>query len=205
MKSITIQGKLRDELGTRSAKNLRKEGYVPCVIYGNGENIHFYTEDKSFKDILYTPEAKLIQVDIDGKLYDTIYRDAQYHPVSDEVEHVDLYHFDANNPITLEVPIRLIGTAKGVRNGGRMKVNLRRLPVRAKVENMPGMLEVNIEALRIGDALRVEDLDFEGIEILREPTRTILTIQTSRKAIITDADEEEGAEGEEAATEENAG
>lgn len=206
MRSVAIEGKVREELGSRSAKQLRKEGFVPCVIYGTGENIHFFTEETSFKDILYTAEALLILVTVNGKEHKTVVRDFQFHPVTDELEHCDFYEFVEGRPITVDVPINLIGNARGVRNGGRLKVNLRKLPVKAELDNMPGALDINIEKMRIGDALRVQDIPSEGFEIMREPTRTVVTIQTARNVVVdTDEDEEEegaeGAEGAEASSE----
>lgn len=200
MRSVTIEGKKREELGSKSAKHLRREGFVPCVIYGAGENVHFFTEETSFKDILYTAEALLILINVNGKEHKTVVRDWQFHPVTDELEHVDFFEFTAGKEITVNVPVQLVGNAKGVRNGGRLKVNLRRLPIKATMENMPGFLELNIEKLKIGDAMRIEDIPLEGFEIMREPNRAILTIQTARNIVVDeveDEEDEEGVEGEE--------
>jgi len=202
MKSITVEGTLREDLGSTSANRLRNEGKVPCVIYGAEENIHFYADTVDFKDALYTAEAHLIIAKVDGKDHKCVIREAQWHPVTDELLHLDLYQFVEGKPVTIDVPIKLVGNAKGVRNGGRLKVNLRKLPVKASEENMPSQLEINIEDLRIGEAIRIQDIDSEGFEIMREPTRTILTIQTARNAILDD-EEEETEEGEEG-TEEGA-
>lgn len=207
MKSVKIEGKLREKRGSTDANRLRRQEMVPGVIYGTGRNIHFYTERKNFKEAIYTAEAVLVELTIDGEKHTCVLRDSQFHPVSDELEHVDLYQFDPNEYITINIPLRFIGTPKGVRNGGRMKVNLRQLPVRATIDKMPGLLEVNVEHLKIGDALRIQDLDTEGFEIEREATRTLLTIQTARNAIVEDEeedDEEEGEEGEEGSGEESA-
>lgn len=209
MESITITGTLRDDLGTKTAKLLRREGNVPCVIYGGEENIHFYTPATSFKTLLYTPEAHLVIIEVDGKSYKAVIRDAQFHPVSDEIEHVDFFELVADKAITINVPVKLVGNARGVRNGGRMKVNLRTLKVKATEENLPGYIEHNIENVRIGESVRVRDIKVEGFEIVDIPSRAILTIQTSRNAV-EDLEEEteEGAEGEEggaeASTEETA-
>lgn len=204
MKVITIEGTKREEVGSKSAKELRRSGNVPCVIYGGEENIHFYTPEISFKELLYTAEAHLVEVKLGDSSYRTVIREAQYHPVTDNVEHVDFYELIPGRPITIEAPINLIGNARGVRNGGRMKVNLRKLRVKASEENLPGKINIDIEKLRIGEAIRVEDIKKESdYEILHEPYRTILTIQTARNAV-EDLDldeEEEGAEGEEAAAE----
>lgn len=199
MKTIAIEGMLRTELGSKTAKQIRREGNVPCVIYGGEENIHFYTPEASFKELLYTPEAHLVEINLDGKTYRTVIRDVQYHPVTDATEHVDFFQTSSDKEVTIEVPIHLIGNARGVRNGGRLKVNLRRLRVKATEENLPGMIDINIEQLRIGQSIRVKDVVTDGYEIAHEDHRTILTIQTSRNAVDDSDDDEE--EGEEAAAE----
>lgn len=206
MESITITGTLREETGTKSAKVLRREGNVPCVIYGGDENVHFYTHDSSFRVLLYTPEAHSVLIDLGKKTYRAVIRDAQFHPVSDIIEHVDFFELVEGKPVTIEVPIKLVGNARGVRNGGRLKVNLRKLKVKGEEANLPGFIEHDIENVRIGESVRVQDIKADGFEILHEATRTILIIQTSRLAV-EDAEEEEGetaegteAEGEEATT-----
>jgi large subunit ribosomal protein L25 len=207
MRSVAIEGKKREDLGSKGAKALRREGFVPCVIYGTGENIHFYTEQTSFKNILHTAEALLILITIDGTEHKAVVRDWQFHPVTDELLHCDFYQFVEGKEITIDVPIKLVGNPKGVRNGGRLKVNLRKLPVKATLDHMPGALELFIEELKIGDAYRIEDIEAEGFEIMREPSRAILTIQTSRNVIEDEVEEEEGEEGSEeteAAAEESA-
>ena len=207
MESITITGTLREETGTKSAKVLRREGNVPCVIYGGDKNIHFYTHDSSFRTLLYTPEAHLVLIDLGEKTYRAVIRDAQFHPVSDAIEHVDFFELIEGKPVTIEVPIKLVGNARGVRNGGRLKVNLRKLKVKGEEANLPGFIEHNIENVRIGQSVRVQDINTEGFEILHEPTRTILIIQTSRLAVedVEDEETEEGAEGVEGAEGEGEG
>lgn len=199
MKTIAIEGTLREELGTKSAKQLRREGLVPCVLYGGEEIIHFSTPDVSFKDILYTPEVYKVEISIDGKTYEAVIRDTQFHPVTDETEHVDFFQLLADKPIVLKVPVRLLGNARGVRNGGRLKVNLRKLRVRATPDNLPGSIEIDIENLRIGETIRVEDIDTGDFEIMHEPFRAICLIQTARNAVEDVVEEEEGEEGEEGA------
>lgn len=200
MKTIAIEGTLRTELGSKTAKQIRREGNVPCVIYGGEENIHFHTPEVSFKELLYTPEAHLVEINLDGKTYRTVIRDVQYHPVSDAIEHVDFFQTSADKAVTIEVPINLVGNSRGVRNGGRLKVNLRKLKVTATEANLPGHIDIDITEVRIGQSVRVSDVNTDGYEISHEPQRTILTVQTSRNAV-ADEDEDEGAEGEEATAE----
>lgn len=203
MKTIAIEGTLREETGTKSAKQLRKQGLVPCVIYGGEETIHFSTPDVSFKDILFTPEVYKVEINMDGKTYAAVIRDVQFHPVTDDTEHVDFFQLLADKPIVLKVPVQLKGNARGVRNGGRLKVNLRKLRVKATPDNLPGSIDIDIENLRIGETIRVEDVDTGDFEIMHEPFRAICLIQTARNAVEELEDEEEGdeEEGEETAAE----
>lgn len=202
MRSISIEGKSREELGTKSAKLLRREGMVPCVIYGAGENIHFYTDSRNFKELLYTAEALMVVITIDGKEYRCVVRDSQFHPVSSEIEHVDFYQITAGKPFQATVPVNLVGNSRGVRNGGKLKFILRRLTVLGTEENMPSMIDLDITNLRIGQSLRVSDVASEGFDILGDAARTIVAIRTSRNAVAEVEDEDE--EGAEAAAEETA-
>ncbi len=204
MKTIAIEGTSREDLGGKSAKLLRREGNVPCVIYGGEENVHFYTPDVSFKNILYTPEIFNVKISVDGKTYSAVIRDAQYHPVTDELEHVDFMELVPGKVVTIWAPVVLTGNSRGVRNGGRLKVNLRKLRVRADDQGLPGAIEIDITELRIGEAVRVQDVKTKGFEIMHEPTRAICLIQTARNVVEEVADEEE-VEGEEGATAEAEG
>lgn len=196
MRSVAIEGTAREELGTKNAKQLRREGMVPCVIYGAGENVHFYTDHRNFKDILYTPEALLVEVKIGDATYKCVLRDSQYHPVTSEIEHVDFFQLSDGKPVDVVVPINLVGNARGVRNGGKLKFNLRKVTVRATEENLPGMIDLNIENLRIGQSMRVSDIPAGGFEILGDPSRSVVAIKTSRNAVDDTDEDEDGAEGE---------
>jgi large subunit ribosomal protein L25 len=199
MKVISIEGTKRDELGSKSAKLLRREGNVPCVIYGGEENIHFSTPEASFKEVLYSTEAHILEIKLGDESVKSVLRDVQYHPLTDAVEHVDLLQLVPGKAVTLDVPVKLIGNAIGVRNGGKLKVNFRKLKVKGTEENLPGTIDINIENLRIGQTIRVGEITPEGYEILNEDFLAVLNIKTTRNAV---ADEEE--EGEEAPTEEGA-
>jgi large subunit ribosomal protein L25 len=197
MRSISIEGKSREELGTKSAKLLRRDGMVPCVIYGTGKNVHFYTDSRNFKELLYTAEALLCVVTIDGAEYNCVVRDSQYHPVSSNIEHVDFFQITDGKPFEAIVSINLVGNPRGVRNGGRSKFSLRRVHVLATLESMPGMIDLNVEELRIGESLRVSDIPTDAYTILGESTRAVVAINTSRTAVLdVDEDEDEAAPAE---------
>lgn len=204
MRSVAIEGKIREELGTKGAKVLRREGFVPCALYGSEEEtIHFYVEEAAFRNILYASEALLIEISINDKKYSSVAREFQFHPVTDALIHCDFFGVAEGKSFTIDVPVKTEGNARGVRNGGKMKVNLRKLPVKATLENMPGIITLNVENLRIGQGMCVEDVQTEGYEIVSDPGLTIVYIQTARNAADEEEEEEteEGAEGEEATAE----
>ena len=120
MQSYEIKGSLREKTGRNSTIALRKKGLVPCVMYGGEKNIHFYTEEKSFKDVIFTPEVFLIKLDLDGANYEAIIQDIQYHPVSDDVIHIDMKEVFPDKEVILEVPIRLVGNSAGLLAGGKL-------------------------------------------------------------------------------------
>jgi large subunit ribosomal protein L25 len=194
MRSVAIEGKTREELGSKNAKQLRREGMVPCVIYGGGENVHFYTDNRSFKELLYTPEALLVVISIDGKEIKSVVRDSQFHPVTEAIEHVDFFQLTEGEPVEVVAPINLVGNPRGVRNGGKMKFNLRRLTIRATEENLPGMIDLNVDELKIGDSLRVSDIPAAGFEILGDPSRSVVAINTSRNVVSEEGSEEDSEE-----------
>lgn len=189
MKVISIKGTKREELGSKSAKNLRREGNVPCVIYGGEENIHFYASIASFKELLFSTQAHIVEINLDETSYKTVLRDLQFHPVSDEIEHIDLLQLVSGKAVTIEVPINLIGNSVGVRNGGRLKMNFRKLKVKGTEENLPGTIDVDIAELRIGDTIRVKDILTGGYEIQNEDFLAVATVQTTRNVVAGDEDE----------------
>lgn len=202
MKSITIEGTQREELGSKSAKQLKRDGQVPCVIYGGDEPIHFYAEQGSFRDLVYTPQAYVVEVKVGDKTVKAVMQDIQFHPVSDLIEHIDFIQLIDGKAVSIDVPVNLIGNARGVRNGGRLKFNLRKLRVRATENNLPESIDINIENLRIGQSIRIDSLDHPNFDILNAQSAVVVSIQTARNAVDEDDEEEgEGEEGTEASAE----
>lgn len=198
MQSVNIEGTLRTDLGKKYAKSARAEGHVPCVMYGGDAPIHFSAPTMSFRDLLYTKEARKAAITIDGTVYEAILQDSQWHVVTDQVQHLDFIQVLEGKPVTLEVPIALIGMAKGVRNGGSMKIILRTVRVRGLINDIPSLVEHNIEALRIGDSLHmIEVKKGKPYEILNIDSAVIVTIKTSRVAVEEEEEESEGEEGAE--------
>ena len=182
MKTIEIKGSKREATGKKDSKKLRVEGKVPCVLYGSKEPVHFYAESKDFKKLLYTPNVYLVDVDIDGTVTKAIVQDVQFHVIEDEVLHVDFLQLAEDKPIKIEIPIKVQGYAEGMRKGGKMKLNLRRLKVKALPQNLPDVIPVNIDALDLGQCVKVGELEMENIEFLNAKSVPVVTIIVTRAA-----------------------
>lgn len=198
MKTIEIQATPREILGSKEAGKLRKEGQVPCVIYGGEAPIHFSADERAFRDVVYTPDAVKVKVNLGNQSVEAVMQDIQFHPVSDKLLHIDFIQLVDGKAATMEVPVNLMGTSRGVRNGGKLKVVLRKLKVRALPGNLPSSIDIDITELRIGQSIRVGDVKPSGFEVLNSPSAVVASVKTSRTAV-ADEEEEGGAEGEAAA------
>ena len=191
MNSVSLSGSLRENVGKKDAKALRKNGQVPCVIYGNNiEQVKFYTDARSFKKILYTPETLIIDFEINGTVYHTILQDIQYHPVTDEVLHADFLDVNEDNPITVTLPIRTEGTSPGVMRGGRLNKNLAKLKVRL-VNDLPDNITLDISKLNLNQSIKVKDITLDKIEVLVPSNTIIVDVKAPRNANVEETSEEE--------------
>lgn len=202
MKSITIKGSERESVGKKATKALRNAGKVPCVIYGGDKPLHFAADELSFKDLVYTPNAHTVVVDLDGgKKYDAVMQDIQFHPVTDSILHVDFYQLFKDKEVTMDIPVRLLGNSPGVRNGGRLLFRKRKLTIKALPDNLPDFFDVDISKLRIGGNISVATLLKDEFTILHPENTVVVQVKAARNAVLTDEEDEEGEEGAEAAAE----
>ncbi|MBU2905285.1 MULTISPECIES: 50S ribosomal protein L25/general stress protein Ctc [Arenibacter] len=202
MKSITIKGSERESVGKKATKALRNAGKVPCVIYGGEKPLHFAAEELSFKDLVYTPNAHTVVVDLeDGKKYDAVMQDIQFHPVTDSILHVDFYQLFKDKEVTMDIPVRLLGNSPGVRNGGRLLFRKRKLAIKALPDNLPDFFDVDISKLKIGGNISVSTLLKDEFTILHPENTVVVQVKAARNAVLTDEEDEEGEEGAEAAAE----
>ena len=200
MKTMEINGHLRDGLGSKEARSLRREGQVPCVIYGGEQNIHFYADERELNKLVYSPDVYRIKVNLGEKAVDAVLRDAQYHPVKDNLLHMDLTEVVPGKPVSLRLPVVLNGNSIGVKNGGVLRRNAKKLFVRGMIDDLPDTIEIDITKMRIGHSKKVADLSVSGVEFLEADNRVVVAIKTSRRAI-AEEEEEEGEEGAEGAAE----
>tara|TARA_B110000438_G_scaffold289410_1_gene323966 strand:- start:893 stop:1531 length:639 start_codon:yes stop_codon:yes gene_type:complete len=203
MKSVSIKGVARVNLGKKFAKQLRKDENVPCVIYGgNSEPMHFYAHSNEFRKIVYTADVYIIDIHVGENIVKSIMSDIQFHPVSDKLIHIDFLKISDGQNVKINIPINIIGNALGVQNGGRMALNMRSLNVEALIDDLPEYIEVDISHLRIGQSIRVSDLKIDGVKILSKGDDVIVGIKTSRAVV--EEEEEVGADGEATEGEEGA-
>jgi large subunit ribosomal protein L25 len=200
MKSVEIQGTLRTEVGSKYAQAERKVGNVPCVIYGGEAPVHFTAPALAFKSLVYTPEAKTAKITVNGKTVEAVIQDMQFHPVTDALMHIDFIQLVEGKAVTMNIPVVLNGQARGVLNGGKLKMVLRTLSVRALPNQLPDNIQLDITNLRIGKSIRVSDVVPAGYEILNADTAVIVTVKKARGAM-DDEEEDEESTAEEGATE----
>jgi large subunit ribosomal protein L25 len=186
MKTIEIKGSFRTELGKKSSKELRKSGNVPCVIYGKEKNIHFFAHENSFKNLVYTPAAHLVKLNIDDKVYKAVLKDMQFHPVKDNILHADFIEIHDNKPVVINIPIKVSGDSVGVIAGGKLSIKRRTLKVKGLADDLPEALPINITDLKIHEGIKVGELSYDKIELLDPKKSMVLTIATSRVAQKTD-------------------
>ena len=190
MKQIAINGTVRTELGKKVTKEIRKSGNVPCVIYGEKKDengnplaIHFSVSEKEINKLIYTPHIYLVDINIDGVDYKAVLKEVQFHPVKDNVLHVDFYEVHAEKPIVMGVPVQAQGLAAGVRAGGRLMMMVRKLNVRAMYDQIPEKLFVDVTALQLGKTIKAGDLQFEGLEMVTPKEVIVCAVKMTRAAM----------------------
>lgn len=205
MKTVQIKGEARLNVGKKDAAALRASGNVPSVLYGGEAPIHFSADKKSFNQIIYTPDAYLVDLEIAGKNYTAILKDTQFDVVSDEIIHADFLLAPAGKPVTLEIPVVTSGVAKGVEAGGKLQIILRKIKVKGPADKLPDSISVDMTEIELGGSVQVKSIPLiEGVEILNLPGAVVARVQVTRTSRMGDDDAEgvtEGATEEAAATE----
>ncbi len=201
MNSVEVQAELRTGTGKKAAKAVRREGKIPGVIYGGPQQINFSTTFKEVKDLIYTGDFKLATVKVDGKAYRCIVKEVQFHPVREDIVHIDFLELVDGKAVKVEVPVRFKGVAEGVKLGGKLQQNLRRVKIKVKPEHLVDALWADISHLGLGQSVRVRDLEVpEGIEVMSSPSIPIATIEIPR-ALRSAASKKETAAAQEAPAE----
>jgi large subunit ribosomal protein L25 len=204
MKSIAINGTNRIELGKSATKAARRDGRVPCVLYGGEETLHFLADERAFKNLVYTPDTKSVNLTIEKEKYSAILKDIQFHPVTDKILHADFYLLKEDKEVTLDIPVRLVGRSEGVMAGGTLLKNYRKLKVKALPKNHPDTIEVDISEMQIGDKKYVTSLTNDKYTLVHPDNTVVCQVRTSRNVIQEEA-ETVAASDQDASGEENKG
>ena len=190
MKEISVKGTLRTELGKKASRELRKANSVPCNLYGeakdeNGKPVAkaFVTTNDELRNLIYSPDIYTVNLNIDGAECKAILKEIQFHPVKDNILHVDFYEITDTKPIIMEVPIKLEGLAEGVKAGGKLVANVRKLKVKAVYSNIPEKLVINVAHLGLGKTIKVGELNFEGLELMNSTEVVVCQVKMTRSAM----------------------
>lgn len=195
MISLTLEGTQRKDNGTKFARQLRRDGFIPCNLYGGSENILFQAPYSAFKNLIYNPNFFTVKVTIEGKEYNTIIKDVQFHPVTDKILHVDFLELVPEKKIVTEIPVHLTGLPIGVKiGGGKLRQKVRKLKVKSLAKHLIEHIEVNVEDLQLGKSIKVEELNIENMEVLTSPYIPVATVAVPRAVVATEAEGDAGAE-----------
>lgn len=180
MKTVKLSGSPRANVGKVDAKAIREKGHVPCVIYGGKEQIHFHADIRAFKPVIFTPNAHIVEIDLDGKVYKTVLQEAQYHRINDKLIHADFLEIMEGKAVTANIPVKLNGQSEGVKKGGKLVLKLRKLKARGIADKLPDSIDLNIDKLDIGDSIAVGDINIEGVTLLNAKNVSVVSVQTTR-------------------------
>ena len=189
MKEINLTGQKRTALGKKASKELRKEGLVPCNLYGEATQdgkpvaMAFAVPTSELRKVVYPPHIYMINLIIDGESHTAIMKELQFHPVTDALLHIDFLEVNENKPVTIGIPVKLVGLAQGVRDGGRMNLSIRKIDVTAPYTVIPEHLDIDVTALKIGKSIKVGDLHFEGLELATSKDVIVCSVKMTRAAM----------------------
>lgn len=187
MKTFELSGELRNEFGKKAAKELRKQDLVPCNLYGNGENITFTVNVADVRKLIYTPDTMVVELTIAGKKHNAVIKELQFHPVKEQLLHIDFLEVNDKKPVTVEVPVQLVGHAEGVKAGGKLSLEVRKLKVSAIYTNLPDRVVVDVTELGLGKRIQVADLHFDNYCIANVKDLVVAQVKATRASKQQDA------------------
>jgi large subunit ribosomal protein L25 len=183
MKSIEIKAVSRDQFGKKSSNALRAEGNVPCVMYREKGNLHFYAHQNAFRGLVYTPEVFIVNLIVDDKSYNAVMKDIQFHPVTDHIQHIDFMQVSDDKPVIIDIPLKITGESSGVKAGGKLRVKRRTLKVKGLVKDLPEDLTIDITNIEIGQSVKIGDLSYDKLEVIDNKRAMIVSVDVSRVSI----------------------
>jgi large subunit ribosomal protein L25 len=197
MKTLELKGQKRENIGKRGSKDLRIAEMIPCVIYGGASTVHFSAELAELKNFIYSPEVYFANITIDGTAYKGVMKEVQFHPVTDDLHHVDFFEVKEDKKVRISLPVKVVGNSVGVRSGGRLAVNVRKLQVEALPKDLPDFIEIDISNMNIGDKMRISDMKLEGVTFLDAANVVVAAVAVTRntKSAAAAAEDPKAAKG----------
>ena len=183
MKSVSMSGSLRENVGKKDAKAQRTKGLVPCVIYGGTEQLQFVVDVEQFRHLLFTPEVKYVELEVGGKKFDAIVQATQWHPITDQLLHVDFLEVTEGKSVTIGIPVKITGTSPGVLRGGKLVKKMRKITVKGMLKDIPEEIMVDISNLEINEMIKVGDLSIPNLTLIENPGAIIVSIASTRNVV----------------------
>ena len=180
MKTFQLSGEVRQDLGKKATKAARNAGLIPCVVYGVNEPVHFTVTESDVRKLIYTPNIYIVELSVAGKKCNAILKDLQFHPVKDNLLHIDFLEVVADKDVEIEIPVKSEGLAAGVKLGGKLTQEMRKLRVKGSFTNFPDILTVNVEELQIGKTIQVGALSYDNLEIMNNPNNVVFAVKATR-------------------------
>lgn len=188
MKTFELQGTLRQEYGKKAAKALRKQELVPCNLYGNGQNVTFTVNVNDVRKLIYTPDTLVVNLTIDGKACTAVVKELQFHPITEDVLHIDFLEVTEAKPVTVEIPVTLVGHAEGVKAGGKLSLEMRKLKVRGIYTQIPDRIEIDVTPLGLGKKFQVADVKIEGLQMMNVKDACVAQVKATRASAAAEAE-----------------
>jgi large subunit ribosomal protein L25 len=185
MKSVSMSGSLRENVGKKDAKAQRAQGFIPCVIYGGNEQLQFVVEETQFRQLLFTPEVKYAELEVNNKKFVAVVQATQWHPITDHLLHVDFLEVAEGKPVTIGLPVKITGTSPGVLRGGKLVKKIRKLTVKGLLKDIPEEIMVDISNLEINDMIKVCDLSVSNLTFMENPNTLIVSVDSTRNVVET--------------------
>lgn len=187
MKVVSIKAVKREDFGKKAAKAVRREGLIPAVLCGNGETVNFSVDPREIKPLIYTPNSYIVEFDFDGKTEKAVLREGQFHPIREEILHLDFYRIAESKPVSIAIPVRLTGNAEGVKVGGKLVLSARKVIVSALEQNLPDEIVVDVTEMGVGATIFVGDLLAENLKFLTPASTAVCAVRVTRASRGTDA------------------
>ncbi len=180
MKTFELTGTPRSEYGKKAAKAFRKENLVPCNLYGNGENVTFTVTVDDVRKLIYTPDTMAVALTIGDAKKMAVVKELQFHPVTEELFHIDFLEVTEQKPVTVAIPVQLVGHAEGVKAGGKLSLEMKKLKVNGIYTEIPNRVEIDVTNLGLGKKIAVADIQLEGLKLMNPADACVAQVKATR-------------------------